>query len=147
MKQMLMMLLALTVAPVWAEEAAAPVAQAAASAAQTAVTVVLSGSSKGVRALLAELEKDAVYKDSGCSGKPMKKSAKTAKISCANASSALLDYLGKHTPAKVRWSISGSAPKMLASINCNINCLPMTCGGITVCAKKKPYPLCSAPCP
>jgi len=130
MKNFLLLLSVLIAAPAWAEEAAP------ASASQTAVTVQLTGSAKGVRAMLAGLEKDAVYKDAGCSAKSMKKSAKTAKISCANAGGALLDYLGKNTPDKVRWSIS-SAVATRAALACAIQtcnnlrgCYFPRCGGI-----------------
>lgn len=134
MKKMALLLLASIIAPAWAEDAPAP-----APATQTAVTVQLSGSSKGVQALLAKLEKDAVYKDSGCSGKPMKKSAKTAKISCTNAGGALLGYLGENTPDKVRWSISGAATPMLATramSSCPTGCTLTICGGVTGCFRR-----------
>ena len=134
MKKLLMILLLLIVAPAWAAEATP------ASAGQTAVTVQLSGSAKGVRAMLATLEKDAVFKDAGCSAKPMKKSAKTAKISCNTASGALLDYLGKNTPSKVRWSISGTAP--LAMSTTASTCALQTCSGIKGCF----YPRCGGAC-
>jgi hypothetical protein len=136
MKHKLMMLLALIVAPAWAAETAMP-ANAPAPAAQTAVTVELSGSAKDVRGLLAELEKDAVYKDSGCSAKPMKKSAKTARIGCTSAGGALLDYLGKNAPNKVHWSISGAATLMMPTTsNCPTGCALTTCGGVLGCFKK-----------
>jgi hypothetical protein len=134
MKKIALLLLASIIAPAWAEEAAAP-----APATQTAVTVQLSGSAKGVQALLAKLEKDAVYKDSGCSGKPMKKSAKTAKISCTNAGGALLGYLAENTPDKVRWSISGAATPMSATramSSCPIGCALTICGGVSGCFRK-----------
>jgi hypothetical protein len=137
MKKMALLLLASIAAPAWAEDAPAP-----APAAQTAVTVQLSGSAKGVQALLAKLEKDAVYKDSGCSGKPMKKSAKTAKISCTNAGGALLGYLGANTPHKVRWSISGAATSMSETqtlaprLVCPPGCAATTCGPVFGCFKK-----------
>lgn len=137
MKRIALLLLASIVAPAWAEEAAAP-----AAAAQTAVTVQLSGPAKGVQALLAELEKDSVYKDSGCSGKPMKKSAKTVKISCTNAGGALLGYLGANAPYKVRWSISGAAAPMSATqtlaprLACPTGCTATICSGVSGCFKK-----------
>jgi len=137
MKRIALLLLALIAAPAWAEEAVAP-----APATQTAVTVQLSGSAKGVQALLAKLEKDAVYQESGCSGKPMKKSAKTAKISCTSAGGALLAYLGENTPDKVRWSISGAAARMSATqavaprIVCPIGCTPTICGGVAGCFRR-----------
>lgn len=137
MKKIALLLLASIVAPTWAEEAAAP-----AAAAQTAVTVQLSGSAKGVQALLAALEKDAVYKDSGCSGKPMKKSAKTAKINCTNAGGALLGYLGANTPHKVRWSMSGAATPISATqtlaprLVCPTGCAATICGGVAGCFRK-----------
>jgi hypothetical protein len=139
MKKMALILLASIAAPAWAEDAPAP-----ASATQAAVTVQLSGSAKGVQALLAKLENDAVYKDSGCSGKPMKKSAKTAKISCTNAGGALLAYLGQNTPDKVRWNVSGAvATKMSATQQplapryvCPVGCTPTICGGVTGCFRR-----------
>lgn len=137
MKKMALILLASIAAPAWAEDAPAP-----APATQTAVTVQLSGSAKGVQALLAKLEKDAVYTDSGCSGKPMKKSAKTAKISCTNAGGALLGYLAENTPDKVRWSISGVTSKMSATqtltprLSCPTGCTATVCGGVVGCFRK-----------
>lgn len=126
--KLIMLLLALVVVPAWAGEAATP-------AAQTAVTVQLSGSHKGVQALLADLEKDAAYKESGCSAKPMKKSAKMVKISCSNASGALLDYLSKNTQSGVRWNISGAtAASTLAA--CPAGCSVQTCSGVTACFKR-----------
>lgn len=134
MKKMALILLASIAVPAWAEDAPAPAAPA-----QTAVTVQLAGSSKGVQALLAKLEKDAVYKDSGCSGKPMKKSAKTAKISCTNAGGALLAYLGENTPDKVRWSISGATTPMSATramSSCPVGCALTICNGVTGCFRR-----------
>ncbi len=137
MKRVVLLLLALVAVPAWAEDAPAP-----ASATQTTVTVQLSGSAKGVQALLAKLEKDAVYKDSGCSGKPMKKSAKTAKINCTNAGGALLAYLGENTPQKVRWSISGTAGGMSATqtlaprLVCPTGCTATICNGVAGCFRK-----------
>ncbi len=132
MKRIALLLLALIAAPAWAEDAPAP-----APATQTAVTVQLSGSVKGVQALLAKLEKDAVYKDSGCSGKPMKKSAKAAKISCTNAGGALLAYLGENAPDKVRWSISAAGARMSATgIICPVGCTATVCGGVTGCFRR-----------
>ena len=140
MKKLLLILSVLLAAPAWAGEAAATAEQAAAPAAQIAVTVALSGASKGVRALLAELEKDAVYKEAGCSAKPMKKPAKTARISCTNASGALLDYLGKNTPSKIRWSISGAAPLTMSTAAST--CAKQTCSGILSCY----FPRCGGAC-
>jgi hypothetical protein len=137
MKKMALLLLASIIAPAWAEDAPAP-----AAATQAAVAVQLSGSAKGVQALLAKLEKDAVYKDSGCSGKPMKKSAKTAKISCTNAGGALLGFLGQNSPDKVRWSISGAGARMSATqtlaprIICPTGCTATVCGGVTGCFRR-----------
>jgi hypothetical protein len=134
MKKMALLLLASIAAPAWAEDVPAP-----ASTTQTAVTVQLSGSPKGVQAVLAKLEKDAVYQESGCSGKPMKKSAKTAKISCTNAGGALLGYLGQNTPDKVRWSISGAATPMSATramSSCPVGCALTICNGVSGCFRR-----------
>lgn len=129
MNKLLLILSVLLVAPASAGEAAPS------SAGQTAVTVQLSGSAKGVRAMLAGLEKDAVYKEAGCSAKPMKKPAKTAKINCTNANGALLDYLGKNTPSQIRWSISGAAPQIRSASATGV-CLRLTCGGVLGCFYK-----------
>lgn len=131
--KLLMLLLASIIAPAWAGEIAA-----LAPTTQTTVAIHLSGSAQGVRALLAGLEKDPVYEGSGCSsGKPMAKSAKTAKIICTNASGALLEYLIRNTPSKVRWSISSVTTLYLSS------CLRQTCSGATGCYLSR----CGAACP
>lgn len=138
MKKLLLLLSMLIAVPAWAGDVTSS------SAGQTAVTVQLSGSVKGVRAMLAGLEKDAVYKDAGCSAKPMKKAAKTAKISCSHAGGALLDYMGKNTPNKVRWSISSAVGTVAA--RAALACAVQTCSGILGCYYARCGGLCTT-CP
>jgi hypothetical protein len=125
MKKMMLVLLALIVVPAWAADVAAT------PEAQTRVNIELKGSAKSVQALVADMEKAAVYKEAICSTKPAKKSGKTI-ITCAKADSALMDFLSKNAPAKVQWSISVAA-------SCATGCVLMNCpppGGPLVCCKR-----------
>lgn len=107
MKNLLLLLSALIVVPAWAGDAV--------PASGTGVVIELKGSAKSLSALVADLEKDAVYKAAECSSKPMKKSGKTAKITCAQADGALLAFLGNNAPANIHWSISAAATKSLST--------------------------------
>lgn len=126
MKKMLLLLSALIVAPAFAGENV--------PAASQGVVIKLGGSTKDVAALLAELEKDAVFKDASCSaGKPGKK----AKISCSQADGALLTFLSKNAPVGVNWSISPAPhtapqPKLMlrapaSTLTCPAGCSPKNC--------------------
>lgn len=137
MKILMLLLSALIVVPAWAGEV--PVSA-------TGVVIELKGSAKSLSALVADLEKDAVYKAAECSSKPMKKSGKTTKITCAQADGALLAFLAKNAPANVHWSISAAAAKKIsaaaskgvAPLGCPTGCLLMNCpppGGPVVCCK------------
>lgn len=106
MKNLLLLLSALVVVPAWAEEA--PVTG-------TGVVIELKGSAKSVHALVADLEKETVYKDAACSSKPAKKPGRTAKITCAKTDGALLAFLGNNAPANIHWSISAAATKSLST--------------------------------
>lgn len=115
MKNLLLLLSALIAVPAWAADATPAVKPTAqpVSAAETGIVIVLKGTNKGVAALAANLEKEAVYKEANCSSKPAKKPGKTAKITCAKADGALLAFLSKNAPAKVQWSISAAATKSI----------------------------------
>ena len=120
MKNLLLFLLALiAVAPAWGDTAA--------SASWAGVAIELKGSAKSVSALLADLEKEAVYKGAACTA--AKKHGKTAKITCEKADSGLMDFLGKNAPATVQWSISSSA----AGGRCTTGCALMACPITVVC--------------
>lgn len=138
MKNLLLLLSALIVVPAWAGDAV--------PANETGVIIGLEGSAKSLSALVADLEKDAVYKAAECSSKPMRKSGKTAKITCAQADGALLAFLGKNAPANVHWSISAAAAKRVpfaaskgvAPLGCPSGCSLMNCpppGGPVLCCK------------
>ena len=138
MKNLLLLLSVLIVVPAWAGDAV-PVSG-------TGVVIELKGSAKSLSVLVADLEKDAVYKAAECSSKPMKKSGKTAKITCAQADGALLAFLAKNAPANVHWSISAAATKRVstatskgvAPLGCPTGCSLMNCpppGGPVVCCK------------
>jgi len=144
MKNMLLILLALIVmpvaVPVWAGDAAIapstpkPSAQTmrAAPDTQTSVVIELKGSPKSTSALLANLEKDAVYKEAVCS--TTKKSEKTAEIKCAKADSGLMAFLSKNAQA-VHWSISEEP-------GCPTGCSLMHCpppNGPIVCCNQTTY--------
>jgi hypothetical protein len=138
MKNLLLFLLALIVVPVWAEGSADAPMKAAPDI-QTSVNIVLKGSPGSVSALVAALEKDAVYKDAGCSSKPARKSGKMAKISCAKADSALMEFLSKNASAKVHWSISATTSAVSSPLSCPTGCVFMNCpppGGPALCCKK-----------
>ena len=138
MKSILLFLLALIVVPSWADDAALmPSANATASAAPpaldsaTSVYIELKGPAKSLPALVADLEKTAVYREAGCSSIPTKKPGKTAKIMCTKADGALMTYLSKSAPANVHWSISVAACPTGCTL---INCPPP--GGPKVCCKR-----------
>lgn len=135
MKNLLLLLSALIAVPAWAGEV--PVSE-------TGVVIELKGSAKSLSALVADLEKDAVYKAAECSSKPMRKSGKTAKITCAQADGALLTFLVKNAPTNVHWSISAAASKALSSaanksiLSCPTGCTLAHCpapAGPIVCCK------------
>lgn len=136
MRKLLLLLCALIfAAPAWAGDAV-PVNE-------TGVVIELKGSAKNLSALAADMEKDAVYKAAECSSKPMKKSGKTAKITCAKADGALLAFLGKNAPANVHWSISAAANKGVSPLGCPAGCSLMHCpppSGPLLCCKN------SVPC-
>lgn len=161
MRSMLLILSALAIAAsAWAEnepkapaaaQAAAP--EAAKPAAQVGVVIELKGQAKQVSALEEALEKDAAYKDAGCSARHAKKSTK---ISCARADSALMAFLVKNAEA-VRWSIASVALPRVPAVNamkmqsltgsvCNSPCKVMACpppGGTTQCCTTSyPYKPC-----
>lgn len=139
MKNMLLFLLSMIVAaPAWAGDE---------PPAATGVVIELKGPAKSVAALVADLEKDKAYQDAACS--PGRKSGKAAKIACAQADSALMAFLGKNAPAKVRWSISSTATpattKSVTPLGCPTGCALMNCpppGGPYRCCNTKTY----APC-
>lgn len=123
MKKILLSLSTLIVASVWAGWALA---------ADAGVVIELKGSAKSVHALLADLEKEAVYKDAACSLD--KKSGKTTKVICATADGALLNFLSRNAPTGVRWSISGTATQVMSvTRSCPTGCALKTCNGVTTC--------------
>ncbi|OGS81168.1 MAG: hypothetical protein A2Z94_02350 [Gallionellales bacterium GWA2_55_18] len=160
-KNLLLLLSALIVVPAWAGDVAVapatakPTAMQAAPVTETGVVIELKGSAKGTSALVADLEKEAVYKEAVCSSKPAKKPGKTAKITCAKADGALLVFLGKNAPANVHWSISAAATKSLSiaairgvTVTCPQICRIMPCpppnGTSKLCCPVYPY---SQTCP
>lgn len=169
MKKMLL-LLALIVAPAWAADVTpapstqkpmameiAPIAKTRiapsvqqSAAAQTApvaepgVVIELKGSAKSESALVADLEKDAVFKNAACSTKPAKRASKTVRITCTKADGELLNFLSKNAQA-VHWSISGTAPKIIARQLMSTTtgtCYRLTCAGVTACFQRG----CTGPC-
>jgi len=126
--KMLPLLLALIVVPAWAGDAA-PVTE-------QSVNIELKGATKSLSALVADLEKEAVYKEAGCSSKPVK-SGKIAKISCVKADSTLMAFLSKNAPAKVNWTISSTATSAskapaaasaeITPLGCPVGCALMAC--------------------
>jgi len=159
-KIVLLLLSALVVAPAWAEEEKAPAPSAkpaemqaasadaqtaetrAAPVAQTGVVIELKGAAKDTAALSANLEKDAVFKDAGCSTKSARKSAK---ITCAKADSGLMAFLAKNAPANIRWSIS-AAPitmKALALPTTATACYRLICSGVAGCFTKGCFSTCT----
>ena len=139
------LLLALIVLPAWAGDVA-PVAE-------KGVSIELKGASKNLSALMADLEKDAAYKEAACSGKPAK-SGKAAKITCGKADGALLVFLSKNAPANVRWTISAAAtapatrapaPAASAPLSCPTGCAVMNCpppSGPIVCCNTTTHQAC-----
>ena len=145
MKNILLFLSALIVVPAWAGDAeVAPKSSAmgmqTAPGTQTAVNIELKGSAKSVGALVADLEKEAVYKDATCSSKPAEKSGSIARITCAKADSALMTFLSKNAPAKVHWSISAAANQSASvAASCPSGCTLINCpppSGPVQCCKK-----------
>lgn len=136
------LLLALLVLPAWAADAAG----------DRGMNVELKGPAKSVAALVADLEKDAAYKDAGCAAKG--KPGKTARISCAKAEGALLTAL-KAAPGDVRWSVSSAAAKPVAAPaaaaaplsaqGCAVGCSYMKCpppNGVPMCCNISTYKAC-----
>jgi hypothetical protein len=117
MKNMLLLLLTLIIVPAWAGDVAPDT--------QTGVSIELKGSAKSLSALVADLEKDAVYKEAACSTAPAKKSGETVKISCAKADGALMTFLSKNAQT-VHWSISALANKSLPA-TAKQGVVPMSC--------------------
>ncbi len=146
-RYVLLFLSALIVAPAWAAEEKAsipalqkPAEMQAAPVIQTSVVIELKGPAQSVAALTADLEKDASYKEAGCSSKPAKKSAKTATITCAKADSALMAFLVKNAAVNIHWTISGTAYTFTAnsSNGCPAGCYYMQCpvgSGVVRCCK------------
>ena len=136
MKKMLLLLLASIIAPAWAGDVAPD--------AGTGVVIELKGSAKDINALAADLEKEAVYKEAACSGKPAKKSGKTAKINCAKADGALMTFLSKNAPTKVHWSISAVANRSISACpgSCTIINCPPPSGPLMCCHPKPVYGAC-----
>lgn len=143
MKNLLLFLLALITSPAWAGDAAPDT--------QTAVIIELKGPAQSTTALIADLEKQAVYKEALCATTPAKKAGKTAKISCTKADSALMSFLSSNTPANVRWSISGTAPTAAGQTPdsttslCPTGCFMMNCpppSGPVKCCRPPAYTPC-----
>lgn len=142
MKKMLLLLSALIVAPAMAEDAAPLIQKSAAAqtalASETGVVIQLKGAAKSTSALVADLQKEAVYKDAACSASAAKRPAKVAKITCAKADGALMDFLSKNAQA-VHWSISAAPRMRLMSTTtggCAVGCVPTSCNGVAGCFKK-----------
>lgn len=144
MKNMLL-LLSLIAVPAWAEDApvvlSAPTTTVmqAVPVAETSVVIQLNGTAKSIATVVADLEKDAAYKEAACSTRHAKKTGKTANITCAKANSGLMEFLLKNTPVKVRWNISAAAPRLTAT------CYKLVCGGIAGCFTRGCSSSCS-PC-
>ncbi len=147
-KKMLLLLSALIVVPAWAGDIA-PSSPAAAAPAGSGVVIVLKGAAGDISALVADLEKEAVYKEAACA--PASKPGKTAKISCAKAYAGLMAFLGQYASAKVQWHISGAttvAPVVApvaatleaqSTAICPTGCTMMNCpppGGAPACCKR-----------
>jgi hypothetical protein len=147
-KKLLLLLSALIVVPAWAGDVA-PSSPATAAPAGAGVVIVLKGAARNISALVAELEKETVYKEAACAS--ASKPGKTAKISCAKADAGLMAFLGQYASAKVQWHISGAttaapvaapvaAPMAATStLGCATGCTLMNCpppGGPVVCCKR-----------
>jgi hypothetical protein len=140
MKNILLFLLILIAVPAWAGDMTMAPATAKPAAMDSApmagVVIKMKGASKTVRALVANLEKEDIYKDAFCSGKASK-SGKSAKISCAKADGALLTYLAANASG-VHWSISAGKKLSAASI-CPSGCVYTSCpppSGPDACCKR-----------
>lgn len=131
MKKMLL-LLSLIAVPAWAEDSAVaspvPQLEAMQAAPATRVAIEFKGPAKSTSALVAGLEKEAVYKEAACS----KKAGKTARITCANANGRLMEFLLKNAPASVQWSTTN------LTLTCLNGCVYTQCpagSGIYRCCK------------
>lgn len=113
-------LLAMIALPAWAADTA--------PTAERGMSIELKGPAPSVSALVADLEKNAAYKDAGCAARTGK-AGKKARIACARADGALLTALGGSAPADVRWTISSAmavgAPA--APLGCPVGCSYMRC--------------------
>lgn len=122
MKKLLMFLLALIiVAPAWANDDR--------TLSSTGVIIKLKGSDEGVSNLVADLEKQKVFKTAICG------MVKKSEIYCGIADSGLMAFIGENAPAAVKWSISSTPP--ILSIKCVPGCKTMRCpppnGPMTCC--------------
>jgi len=137
MNTILPLLLALIVVPAWAGDVASAPSMPKQKPMQTSlvtetgVVIELKGSARNTSALVADLEKDAVYKEAACSKKP----GKIVRISCAKADSALMAFLSKNAPANVHWRISTATSTRLSTepVGCASGCVLAPCPTTVVC--------------
>ncbi|MFH0933652.1 MAG: hypothetical protein V1879_00430, partial [Pseudomonadota bacterium] len=105
----ILLLAALIVAPAWAGDIKVmPTASQVVmhdTPAPSGIVIELKGDAKDVAALVADLEKEAIFKEAACT---VRESQESTKISCARADGKQMEYLDAYPSAKVHWSISGA---------------------------------------